>query len=371
MNQKTNKIITICYLILMVVLIVMLNSSGDNSIKEHGVADDPTAHKEAIEPDAQTAKETLLNQALNENATIEITEEDESKEENPFKSKISPDDAIEKLKQGNIRFAKGESIYPNLDPERRLLAATESQASHAFATVLSCSDSRVPVEAIFDAGVMDIFTVRVAGNVCDGDEIGSIEYGLAHVHTPVVVVLGHTQCGAVTAVTHSLQGHGGHELERNIPKLIDNIEPAVKKVMELNQDVKGDDLIPLAIEENVWTAMEDLFMQSPVTRNFVAKGYAMVVGAIYDIGTGNITWLPEDKTFEILSKVEASTGKALFETEQNHDVKDEAGEEKSIVEEKDSGDIEDNAIEDTEPEETTDDDEKEVDEPEPVEVDKA
>ena len=93
-----------------------------------------------------------------------------------------------------------EVLTPD-EVERLIQAGKESQGDHAYATVITCSDSRVPVERVFDAGVMDIFVIRVAGNVCDVDEVGSIEYGLAHVHTPVLVVLGHTQCGAVTAVT--------------------------------------------------------------------------------------------------------------------------------------------------------------------------
>lgn len=86
------------------------------------------------------------------------------------------------------------------------------------------------MERLFDAGIMDIFVIRVAGNVVDTDEAGSIEYGLSHVNTPVLVVLGHTQCDAVTAVTNMIQGHG-HALERNIPPLVNNIEPAAKKAM--------------------------------------------------------------------------------------------------------------------------------------------
>ncbi|MBF0257280.1 MAG: carbonic anhydrase [Desulfamplus sp.] len=311
----------------MLIFIVMLNSGGDHSEKQHGEAvdhgtsastdhdNDPTAYKEAVEPDAKAEKLASLNQVLETIAATDnrpVTESGEDDGENPLAAKISPDVAIGKLIQGNIRFAKGEPTHPNLDAERRLLAATESQADHAFATVLACSDSRVPVEAIFDAGVMDIFTVRVAGNVCDVDERGSIEYGLAHVHTPVLVVMGHTQCGAVTAVTQAVQGHG-HALERNIPDLVANIEPAVKNAMELNPDLKGDDIIPIAIEENVWSAIEELFMQSPVTREYVSNGYVKVVGAIYDIGTGNVDWLSEDKTLDILAKVEASEEKAVME----------------------------------------------------------
>lgn len=347
----TNKIVFAAYIILMAFVVVMFNngttdhSAGDAveqhsetaatpesthdtdiaddqvahqqaSTEESDITEDPAAHKEAIEPDEESAKKseklTGLNQALETIANVDHRKAESSdQEENPFSHKPSPDLAIATLQQGNDRFINGESVHPNLDADRLKLAGTESQGDHAFATVITCSDSRVPVEAIFDAGIMDIFVIRVAGNVCDVDERGSIEYGLAHVHTPVLVVLGHTQCGAVTAVTHALQGHG-HELERNIPDLVANIKPAVKKAMEIHPDITGDAIIPMAIEENVWTGIEELFMESPVTRDFVSKGFAKVVGAIYDVGTGKVNWLPEDKTFEILEKVEASPDKAVI-----------------------------------------------------------
>ncbi|MBU1171170.1 MAG: carbonic anhydrase [Proteobacteria bacterium] len=225
-------------------------------------------------------------------------------------AKPTPDEAIMMLKEGNKRFVNGTSIHPRTGQKRLYLAGHENQGDYAYATVIACSDSRVPVERIFDAGVMDIFVVRVAGNVCDTDEAGSIEYGLAHVNTPVLVVLGHTQCGAVTAVTHAVQGKG-HELEWNIPPLVDNIEPAVKRAMALNPMIKGDDIIPNAIVENVWQGIDDLFMKSPATRNIVKSGKAKVIGAIYDVGSGTINWLPENKVSEILSQVESNPGRVM------------------------------------------------------------
>jgi len=228
----------------------------------------------------------------------------------PGVAKPDPDAVLQVLRQGNERFSSGKSIHPHTDAARHKQAGMEDQGKHAYATVISCSDSRVPVELIFDAGVMDIFVIRVAGNVCDTDEIGSIEYGLAHVHTPVLVVLGHTQCGAVTAVTHELHGEG-HALERNIPPLIDNIVPAVKRAMDLHKDVHGDAVIPYAIEENVWKGIEDLFMGSPSVRNMVKEGKTRVVGAIYDVATGKVKWLPLEKVDEILKRVEASPNKEI------------------------------------------------------------
>lgn len=222
--------------------------------------------------------------------------------------KPSPDEVLKMLREGNERFYSGKATYPHTTAARLALAGVENQGKHAYATVITCSDSRVPVELLFDAGVMDIFVIRVAGNVCDTDEAGSIEYGLAHVHTPVLVVLGHTQCGAVTAVTHAVHGEG-HKLERNIPPLVDNIIPAVERAMDKHQTLHGDAIIPHAIEENVWQGIDDLFMRSPAVRTIVKTGKAKVVGAIYDVGTGKVKWLPLAKTDEILARVEKSPHK--------------------------------------------------------------
>ena len=224
--------------------------------------------------------------------------------------KPAPDAAIQMMKEGNARFVANKSTNPHVDSARLILAGKENQGDYAYATVITCSDSRVPVERIFDAGVMDIFVIRVAGNVVDVDEAGSIEYGLAHVNTPVLVVLGHTQCGAVTAVANAVQGHG-HALELNIPPLVDNIEPAVKRAIAANPQVAAADIIPYGIEENVWQGIEDLFKRSPATREIVKGGKAKVVGAIYDVGTGQVRWLPEAKVSDILQKVEKNPARAM------------------------------------------------------------
>jgi len=226
------------------------------------------------------------------------------------RQKVSRDEVLAMLKEGNQRFASGKATHPHADLARLALAGSRNQGDYAYATVISCSDSRVPVELIFDAGVMDIFVIRVAGNVCNTDEIGSIEYGLVHVHTPVLVVLGHTQCGAVSAVTHALQGKG-HALERNIAPLVRPIMPAVTRAIRAHEDVQSDEIIPFAIEENVWQGIENLFMKSPAVRNLVRKGAAKVAGAVYDVGTGKVKWLDAAKVDEILARAEASPEREL------------------------------------------------------------
>jgi carbonic anhydrase len=194
-------------------------------------------------------------------------------------------------------------MHQHTDAARLVLAGSEDQGNHAFATVISCSDSRVPVERLFDTGIMDTFIIRVAGNVVDTDEAGSIEYGLAHVNTPLFVVLGHTQCGAVKAVTAAVKGHG-HELEINIPPLVDNIAPAVERAIAENPKAEEKDIVPAAIVENVWQSVHDLFMRSAKVRAMAKDGKVKVVGALYNVGTGKVEWLPEDKVSTILAEVE-------------------------------------------------------------------
>lgn len=334
MQDKTNKVILWGYLGLMVCFILVVSFGGeekthtptvvDTAVEQeaiqHQASDTPDETKEAqgeahaTVMKAQTKEDSHKTSAPAEKSTAADHAVDQAAHlaVDPFEAKPTPDEAIALLKKGNQRFVHGEPARPHLNLARLIQAGSENQGKHAYATVITCSDSRVPVEAIFDAGIMDIFVIRVAGNVCDVDERGSIEYGLAHVNTPVLVVLGHTQCGAVTAVTQAALGHG-HKLERNIPALVDNIIPAVKKAMADHPEVKGTDIIPMAIEENIWFGIEELFMESPSTRNLVASGKVKVVGAIYDVGEGTIKWLPEEKSMEILEKVEANPEKATEE----------------------------------------------------------
>lgn len=220
-----------------------------------------------------------------------------------FATDLTADQALAKLKEGNERFAGGKSMHPHTDAARLAQAGSEDQGKHAFATIISCSDSRVPVERLFDTGIMDTFIIRVAGNVVDTDEAGSIEYGLAHVNTPLFVVLGHTQCGAVKAVTAAVKGHG-HPLEINIPPLVDNIGPAVERAIAQNPKAEEKDVVPAAIVENVWQSVHDLFVKSAKVREMAKEGKVKVVGAIYDVSNGKVEWLPEDKVGTILAEVE-------------------------------------------------------------------
>lgn len=200
-------------------------------------------------------------------------------------SDLSKTEALQRLKKGNERFVSGTQLYSNLNQSRRTLTSTKGQ--HPFATVIGCSDSRVPIEQVFDVGIGEVFTIRVAGNVCDIDEAGSIEYGVEHLGTPLFVVLGHTSCGAVTAVARHDQVHG------NIPALVDNIIPAVNDATKIHGKDFSPELLAAAIEENVWQSIEDLLKVSHGTAELVKGGKLKIVGAVYDLASGKVKWLGE------------------------------------------------------------------------------
>ncbi|MFA6045140.1 MAG: carbonic anhydrase, partial [Phycisphaerales bacterium] len=193
------------------------------------------------------------------------------------------DDALKALKEGNERFIAGTPKNPHTGLDR--VADTGANGQKPVVTILGCSDSRVPLERVFDMGVGDVFAIRVAGNVSDTDEIGSIEYGTAHLGTPLLVVLGHSKCGAVTAVATGAQVHG------SIPALVDNIIPAVEAAKKKHPGVWGKDLVPFAVDENVFQSIQDLLTHSDEVRELVKQGKLDVVGAVYDIDTGKVNWL--------------------------------------------------------------------------------
>jgi carbonic anhydrase len=217
---------------------------------------------------------------------------------------ISADEAFRILKEGNARYVDGKPRHPHQDRERRALTAGQGQ--HPLATVLGCSDSRVPPEIIFDQGLGDIFVVRVAGNVAAIDEIGSMEYAVDHLSTPLVIVLGHTQCGAVTALMEDAK------LPPNIAALVEPIKPAVAKAREDHPAAAKDVLLNAAIKDNVWQAIADMLGQSPIIRDKVRDGQVRVVGALYEIDSGQVQWLglhPEQDKLVGTKKGTGKTGK--------------------------------------------------------------
>jgi len=202
------------------------------------------------------------------------------------KTTVSADEAMRLLSAGNERFAAGKPQRPNTELDRVRATAKDGQAP--FATVLSCADSRVPVETVFDRGVGDLFVVRVAGNVADPGTLGSIEYAAEHLGTPLIVVMGHTQCGAVKAAMDD-----ANKLEGNLATLIDGIRPAVEKARSEHPEATPEAILKAAIAQNARYQIDAAVAKSPVLRNLVRHGKIKIVGAVYSIETGRVEWLDD------------------------------------------------------------------------------
>jgi carbonic anhydrase len=219
---------------------------------------------------------------------------------------VTADEALTQLKEGNGRYYTGGLTQPHRDFAR--MRETARKGQHPVASILTCSDSRLPVELVFDQGVGDVFVIRVAGNVCGQHEAGTIEYGVDHLKTPVLVVLGHSRCGAVTAVATDAKLHG------NIPRLVAGIRPAVDRAKKDHPDKHGADLAPAAIKLNVWQSIDDLFRNSPIVRKLANQGRLKVVGAVYDLDTGKVEWLGEHPEKDRLSAYTTEPAEAGRET---------------------------------------------------------
>jgi carbonic anhydrase len=189
----------------------------------------------------------------------------------------SPDQALQQLMDGNKRFISTSQTHPNQDAERRI-SLGNGQAP--FAAVLACADSRVPPEVLFDQGLGDLFVVRVAGNILNDQLLGSLEYAAAHLKTPLIVVLGHTSCGAIGAVAAKA------ELEGHMSSLIPAIQPAVDKV----KDQEGN-LTDNAAKEVARMTADQLINSEPIMAELVKAEKLKVVPAFYDLESGEISLL--------------------------------------------------------------------------------
>ncbi|MCP4550150.1 MAG: carbonic anhydrase [bacterium] len=188
--------------------------------------------------------------------------------------------SLEQLQIGNERFAASRMKHSRQDAERRE-ELLEGQAP--FAVVLACSDSRVTPEILFDQGLGDIFVIRVAGNIIDDVVIASIEYAAAHLATPLIVVLGHSSCGAITA-TAAGGDPGGH-----LPSLTRALAPAVEAVRHLDGD-----LVNNAAQANARRIAAELGSTEPVLAGKVGEGSLKILGAYYDLESGRVSFLDED-----------------------------------------------------------------------------
>jgi carbonic anhydrase len=193
---------------------------------------------------------------------------------------VAPAEAISKLKEGNGRYTSGNLQHPGQTAERRTeLANTQSP----FAAIVSCSDSRVPPEIVFDQGLGDLFVVRVAGNVINNEGLGSIEYTVDHLGTRLILVLGHQSCGAVKAAKETIAAKG--KAAGHIQSLVTAIKPAVEATAK-------DDL-ETTIKANVKNVVQALRSSTPILKAEVDSGKIQVVGGYYSLDTGAVTFLDE------------------------------------------------------------------------------
>jgi carbonic anhydrase len=193
--------------------------------------------------------------------------------------KLTPDSVLAELKTGNAHHVRHQYQHPHetVARQRELV-----DGQHPHAELLSCADSRVPPEIVFDQGLGDLFVVRVAGNVATDTEIGSLEYGAEHLHIPLLVVLGHESCGAVTAAVQ------GGKAEGHLAALLNLIKPAV----EQSRGVSGDP-VANAVRTNVQMVVQQLRSSTPILSELVAHGKLKIVGGVYSLETGEVTWLSD------------------------------------------------------------------------------
>jgi len=192
---------------------------------------------------------------------------------------MSPQDALAKLRAGNARFVAGQSRARNLPAEVRATAGGQ----YPFAVILSCLDSRAPVELLFDQGIGDLFNARVAGNVLNDDILGSLEFACKVSGSKLIVVLGHSNCGAIKGAVDNV------ELGK-LTGLLAKIKPAATQVPETIQPrtSKNDQFVQKVAEANVRLVTQQIREQSPILREMLDAGTIGLVGAMYDLATGEV-----------------------------------------------------------------------------------
>jgi len=200
----------------------------------------------------------------------------------PKPATYSAIEALQRLKAGNERFVSGHACFPTVQKE---VLAELAKGQQPYATILGCSDSRVPPELVFDAGFGELFVIRVAGNVLGPSILGTLQYAGTHLHTPLFVVMGHEGCGAVQAAIAS-KFHGAQQKSR-INLLLESILPALDG---LDEQLPPEVLMRSAVEANVRLTVRTL-LETPEAKANMASNKMMLVGAIYDLESGCVRFL--------------------------------------------------------------------------------
>jgi carbonic anhydrase len=203
---------------------------------------------------------------------------------------IPAHEALERLREGNLRFASGTRSHdPSLSLARR---AEMAQAQEPFAIILGCADSRVPAEIVFDQWLGDLFVIRVAGNIVAPSLVGSVEFAAAQFGTRLVVVLGHSQCGAVLATLEELQRPAENQ-SPNLRAIVDRIRPSVEELLKTDLRHDLDALVRHAIRANVSVSVDHLRHGSEILENLIRRDGLRVVGAEYSLETGVVEFFDD------------------------------------------------------------------------------
>ena len=199
-----------------------------------------------------------------------------------YQPAYSAEDALSRLKEGNARFISGRARFPTVQKE---VLADLAKGQRPYVTILGCSDSRVPPELVFDAGLGELFVIRVAGNVLGPSIVGTLQYAGTHLHTPLFVVLGHEGCGAVAAAIS--ERFEGTRHRSRIALLLKSIAPALDN---LDRNLPPPALLSAAVEANVRRTVQEL-LATPEGKARTRQGDLRLVGAVYDIATGRVRFL--------------------------------------------------------------------------------
>ncbi len=204
---------------------------------------------------------------------------------------ISAHDAQERLREGNRRFVSGGGTRDRTAGHAR--RSDKAQEQRPFAIVLGCSDSRVPAEIVFDQGPGDLFVIRVAGNIVAPSQVGSVEFAAARFDTRLVVVLGHSRCGAVLATLEELQ-HSAEIQSRNLRSITDRIRPSIEQFLETEMRHDPDALVDRAVRANIKASVDHLRRGSEILEQLIQNEDLRVVGAEYSLDTGEVEFLDRE-----------------------------------------------------------------------------
>ncbi len=203
--------------------------------------------------------------------------------------KFTADEALQRLKEGNQKYLTENHSVIEIDTAKRLELA---KAQEPFAIVLGCSDSRVPAELIFNQGLGELFVIRVAGNIVAPSQIGSIEFAADQFGTRLVVVLGHTRCGAIQAsIDHLLTG--AEHPSPNLDFIVTRIKPGIKRAVAETEGQSEEERMHAAVRANIHASVEQLRHGSEILENLIANDGLRIVGAEYDLDTGSIDFFDE------------------------------------------------------------------------------